>query len=70
MFSQRMQLVLDISQIPDPDRFVCGTGCENSLRTRVEGDGIDCVRVLVCVGSCGAGCVGFAGVDDLERQVV
>lgn len=79
MPSQRCDLVVvalkgvdhavQIAEIPDADRLVGRTSGNNVVRTRGKGDRVDSIGMAGALQR-GFGGIRFAGIQDLEGQIV
>lgn len=67
---ERVEFLLQVTQIPDGDGLVCGTSSQNGLRGRVEGKRIDGIAVLALSGGGRASGVILAGIENLERDII
>ena len=66
----RVQLDLEVPDVPDPDGLVGGAGGQNDVGAQVEGDAVDVVGMRVFHDARGLGIRGLPQVENLQCAVV
>lgn len=65
-----VHLLLDVSQVPGADRLVSRSSGNEDFRGRVEGQGVDGVKMPASGNERCLGCLALSNVDDLQRLII
>lgn len=67
---QRVKLRLQVSDIPEANGLVGGTGRQDRLGSRVEGNGVNGIAMLTLSHCSSASTIGRANIENLESDVI
>lgn len=67
---QGVELGLEVPEIPQANSLVCGTGSQDRLCCRIEGDGINSIAVLALRRCSRTSRVSRANIKDLESNII